>query len=129
MTEPDAFRLGVTLASALDEAGVPNALGGALALAAWGVPRATVDVDINVFVEDAALDRVLDVLARTLGAPIDRAAAKRDHAANGMFVVTSSAGIRIDVFTPSRTSPIWNGSSPRSAARWTLPMSAVGSPT
>jgi len=34
MTVPDAFTLGVAIARALDAGGVPNALGGALALAA-----------------------------------------------------------------------------------------------
>jgi hypothetical protein len=47
MSEQDAFTLGVALAQALDEAGIPNALGGAIALAAWGIPRATVDMDIG----------------------------------------------------------------------------------
>jgi hypothetical protein len=100
MTEPDAFRLGVTIAAALDDAGLPNALGGAIALAAWGVPRATVDVDMNVFVGDADLPRVFDVLER-LGVEVDRDQAMREHEARGMFVVRSADEMRIDVFTPS----------------------------
>lgn len=35
---------------ALDEARVPHAIGGALALAYYAEPRATIDVDVNVFV-------------------------------------------------------------------------------
>lgn len=101
MTETDAFRLGVRIAKALDDAAIPNALGGAIALAAWGVPRATVDVDLNVFVQDDGLDALFAVLDRTLGVVIDRAAAQSGHEAKGMIVLQSGEGIRVDVFTPS----------------------------
>ena len=37
------------IGSCLDEDGVPYAIGGALALGVWGVPRATKDVDLSVF--------------------------------------------------------------------------------
>lgn len=49
---------------------VPHAFGGALALAYYAEPRATVDIDVNVFVppEDAAV--VLEPLAR-LGADVE----------------------------------------------------------
>jgi Nucleotidyl transferase AbiEii toxin, Type IV TA system len=40
----------VAIHHALDAARIPHALGGALALAYYGEPRATVDVDLNVFV-------------------------------------------------------------------------------
>jgi hypothetical protein len=70
-------------------------------LAAWGIPRATVDVDINVFVDDARLDEALDALERTLGIVVDRASARRGHDERGLIVLMSSAGMRIDVFTPS----------------------------
>ncbi len=35
---------------ALAEAGLPHAIGGAIALSIYGAPRATVDIDVNVFV-------------------------------------------------------------------------------
>jgi hypothetical protein len=35
---------------ALDEAGLPHAIGGAIALSIYGAPRDTVDIDVNVFV-------------------------------------------------------------------------------
>ncbi len=41
---------------------VPFAFGGALALAYYAEPRATIDVDINVFVPPDAVDRVAAVL-------------------------------------------------------------------
>lgn len=41
---------------------VPHAFGGALALAYWAEPRATVDIDLNVFVSTDESDRVLTPL-------------------------------------------------------------------
>lgn len=97
----DAFELGMAIASALDAEAIANALGGAIALAAWGVPRATVDVDINVFVEDERIDEVLDVLEQELGFEIDRTAARRAHRDEGLMVLKSPHGMRVDLFTPS----------------------------
>ena len=51
----DAAAAGVRIAQALEAAGVPYALGGALALGAHGVPRGTLDVDVNVFSADEDL--------------------------------------------------------------------------
>jgi hypothetical protein len=47
--------------------GIPHAFGGALALAYYATPRATIDIDVNVFVSVERADEVLDLLA-TLGA-------------------------------------------------------------
>lgn len=51
----------VQIDEALDEAKLPHAFGGALALA-WctGEPRATFDIDINIFVAPSEARRVLD---------------------------------------------------------------------
>jgi hypothetical protein len=54
-------------------AGVPHAFGGALALAYHAEPRATIDIDINVFVPVEDVDRVLSPL-RALGVEVDDAA-------------------------------------------------------
>lgn len=48
---------------ALQEAKVPHAIGGALALAYYAEPRATIDVDINVFVHTDRWPAVRDALA------------------------------------------------------------------
>jgi hypothetical protein len=48
---------------ALDGARLPHAFGGAIALAYYAIPRATVDIDINVFVPESAATGVLEVLA------------------------------------------------------------------
>ena len=59
-TLPDKI---VEIHRALDAADLPHAFGGALALA-WCTARArgTIDIDLNVFVEVHALDRVLAAL-------------------------------------------------------------------
>jgi hypothetical protein len=53
----------VELHRALDQGRVPHAFGGALALAYWILrPRATADIDVNLFVPAAECDRALAVL-------------------------------------------------------------------
>jgi hypothetical protein len=48
---------------ALEQAKVPHAIGGALALAYYAEPRATIDVDINVFVHTDRWPAIRDALA------------------------------------------------------------------
>lgn len=61
----------VALDRAFSDADVPYAFGGAIALAYYAAPRATVDIDINVFVPVERSDRVLAVLADLGVAPLD----------------------------------------------------------
>lgn len=95
----DAAEAGLAIARALAAEGLPYALGGALALGAHGVPRGTLDVDVNVFVRDAEVPRVIRCL-RDLGVELEETAAIARAARDGMFV-GSWAGMRIDVFVPS----------------------------
>lgn len=69
----------VAIHRALAAAKVPHAIGGALALAYYAEPRATVDVDVNVFVATGRWPRIREALA-TLGVDvgIDEAALERD---------------------------------------------------
>jgi len=53
----------VAIECALGAAGIPHAFGGANALAYYGTPRATADIDLNVFVPAKRATEVLDVLA------------------------------------------------------------------
>lgn len=100
MTEPeDALSAGLLIASALEEAGVPYALGGALAYGQYGIPRATNDVDVNVFVTPEELPRVFAAL-RSLDIGVDEAAARQKAHDEGLFVVRLGP-YRIDVFPPS----------------------------
>lgn len=50
----------LALAAALRAAALPFAIGGAIALGYYAVPRATIDVDINVFVAPTDVDRVVE---------------------------------------------------------------------
>jgi hypothetical protein len=54
---------------------VPHAFGGALALAYYAEPRATIDIDLNVFVPASEVDRVAKPLGR-IGVSIDDADAE-----------------------------------------------------
>jgi hypothetical protein len=55
-------------------ADVPHAFGGALALAYWAEPRATIDIDVNVFAPAERAAEVLEPL-RALGVDIGHAEA------------------------------------------------------
>jgi hypothetical protein len=96
---PAAPELARAIADALEAAGLPYAVGGALALAVWGFPRATNDVDVDVFVGPENVGRVLDVLA-SAGCEVDRADAVARAASRGDFAVRAH-GMRVDVFLPS----------------------------
>ncbi|HYL51038.1 MAG TPA: nucleotidyl transferase AbiEii/AbiGii toxin family protein [Acidimicrobiia bacterium] len=70
----------VSLARALEESELPYAFGGALALAYYAEPRATVDIDVNVFVSPKAFRTVVKAL-EPLGVEAtdtDRRSALRD---------------------------------------------------
>lgn len=95
----DPLDAALAVASAFDAGSVPYAIGGALAYGIWGIPRATLDVDVNVFVDDAELWRVVDALG-SLGVVVDLQQAQRDSTAHGMFTARFG-GYRLDVFTPS----------------------------
>jgi hypothetical protein len=69
----------VAIHRALDRVRVPHALGGALALAYYAEPRATIDIDVNVFVSTESgpqVARALEPLG--IDADIDRSALDRD---------------------------------------------------
>jgi hypothetical protein len=99
MDGDDAFSRAMRIAESLERLNTPYAVGGAIALGVWGVPRGTVDVDINVFVEPDLLGGVIEVL-NALGIAIDATRAISESRDRGMFV-GDWAGMRIDVFTPS----------------------------
>jgi hypothetical protein len=95
----DALDAGLGVARALERHGVSYALGGALAYGVWAIPRATVDVDVNVFARDDELGSVFDAF-ESLNIAVDREAAVRTAADRGLFVLQWGM-FRIDVFTPS----------------------------
>lgn len=87
------------IADALSASELPYAIGGALALGVAGVPRGTMDVDVNVFVEAELAGAVIDVLS-PLGIVFDRGASTVKAARDGMMVGDWD-GMRIDVFFQS----------------------------
>jgi hypothetical protein len=52
------------------EHGIPHAFGGALALAYYATPRATIDIDVNVFVRVDRADEVLALLEELGAEPL-----------------------------------------------------------
>jgi hypothetical protein len=88
-----------SIADALSRAEIPHAIGGALALGVAGVPRGTLDVDVNVFTGEERLPEIIAAL-RKLGVTLDEGAALAQARADGMFIGHWD-GMRIDVFVPS----------------------------
>ena len=84
------------LAECFRDAAIPYAIGGALALGAWGAPRATLDVDVSAFVDQDELPRVIDALERA-GVMVDRNGAAKEIARIGLFKGRLGTTI-IDVF-------------------------------
>jgi len=65
--EPSLSEKVLLIEATLQSARIPHAFGGAIALAYYATPRATIDIDVNVFVESERAEEVLGALAR-LGA-------------------------------------------------------------
>lgn len=101
-TTVSAADLGRALADALEAARLPYALGGALALAYYAPPRATLDVDINVFVPvRGGITRLVNVLSSVGFLPDEpQDALQRRAEADGQFRGRAS-GLRVDVFVPA----------------------------
>jgi hypothetical protein len=101
MPDPLASLIGVVgeLIDRLEAAGPPYAFGGAIAYSAWGEPRATRDVDLNLWVEPPALNDAFEVLAAA-GVSLDVTRARAEAADRGLFIGWHGE-YRIDVFVPS----------------------------
>ena len=95
----NAAEVGLSIAHALEARQVPYALGGALAYGVWALPRATKDVDLNLFLATDQLRAGFEALA-SAGVTFDQAEATKQAAEEGLFIGWVGA-CRIDVFTPS----------------------------
>ncbi len=83
----------------LEVSRIPYAFGGAIALSAWAEPRATTDVDLNLWVGDDELAAAVEILKRA-GVSIELADAERGARERGMFAAPHGS-YRVDVFVPS----------------------------
>ena len=102
MSEPDspanAAAVAERLAEQLDSRGQNYALGGAIALGYWGVPRGTVDVDVTVFLPPERPSECIWLL-QEIGCDFSPAEAAQSLREHGFCRVTLS-GVRVDVFLP-----------------------------
>lgn len=63
----------------LAKAGIPHAFGGAIAFGYAGVPRATLDIDIDIFLPDSHGERVVKILSELGVEPIAEYSIDRLH--------------------------------------------------
>src|SRR2546426_760036 len=83
----------------MEKAGVPYAVGGAIAYGGWAVPRATQDVDLNVFLDSGRLGAVFPCF-RAAGCTFNEEESKKSASERGEFQIHRGA-MRVDVFVPS----------------------------
>lgn len=93
---PDLDQLVAELARSLTRFGVAHAFGGALALSYWAPPRATADIDVNVFVAADRLTAAYEAI-EAAGFAVDRAASGRSAEDRGDFRAWCGP-VRLDVF-------------------------------
>ena len=99
MTAAEAARV---VADGLEQHGIAYAIGGAIALGFYAVPRATVDVDINVFaVPPQELPRALAALAESGFVADEGADALQQRALDEGQFRGHLSGLRVDVFVPA----------------------------
>ena len=99
---PTAADIACRVADVLERRGLPYAIGGAIALGFYAAPRATIDVDVNVFVPpEERLHDILDALAEIGFSPQDDPTVlERNAISEGQFRGTVD-GLRLDVFVPA----------------------------
>ena len=79
MNEPSLPQKDTALHEALGTARVPHAFGGALALAYYAQPRATIDIDVNIFLPPSRFERIAKALVSLdVDTAIDGEAVTRD---------------------------------------------------
>jgi hypothetical protein len=118
--EPSLPAKVTSIHEALRAARIPHAIGGALALAYYAEPRATIDVDVNVFVSTDRWQEVIDALVE-LGVDagkLDANALRRDGQCrlwwgdNPVDLFFANAEIHDAMRTEVRRVPFRNGTIP-----------------
>lgn len=87
------------LIDALEKSSLDYAFGGAIALSAWAEPRATTDIDLNLWIDGDGLIPAIRSL-EPAGVSVDASSARGQIESRGMFVGRIH-GYRLDVFVPS----------------------------
>ena len=95
----NAAEIAQRLAAALAVISQPYAIGGALALGYWGVPRGTNDVDITLFLPPDEPDKCISCLQQ-IGCDLWAADVRTSLVEHG-FCRVAFSGVRVDVFLPS----------------------------
>lgn len=72
---------------------------GAVAVGAWGRPRATADIDVTVLLDEAGLEE-LGRAAQTLGLEIDHQWLQWNPLLQGLHVRMAAAGVVVDAMRP-----------------------------
>ena len=96
MPKMDPGEVAQRLGDRLEEESVEYAIGGALALGAWGAPRFTKDVDLSIFSSVEEFSTVANALERA-GMIFDRERAPKDIERIGLFN-GRLGGIVVDLF-------------------------------
>lgn len=96
---PDTPAVAAQLARRLEEEGIDHAFGGAIALAFAAEPRATVDVDVTLFLDDPEPAACLAVIER-LGCSFNRPQELQRLEEYG-YCRAEFEGLRVDVFLPT----------------------------
>lgn len=91
----DQERTLVAVASVLDEHGVPYVVIGGLANAVWGEPRATLDIDVTVWVDEPEIAAVAEVLTSEFDVLVSHPVEFVKE--NRVLPLSSVSGVRIDV--------------------------------
>ncbi len=118
-SEPPLPEKVLAIHRALQEAKIPHAIGGALALAYYAEPRATVDVDVNVFVSAEHWPQVRDAL-KPIGVDVetDSTALERDEQVrlwwgrNAVDLFFSYAALHEEMRRRARKVPFGGGTIP-----------------
>ena len=83
------------LATKLSELGIPYMLIGGMANAIWGEPRATLDIDVTIEVDESRKDSVIDALCGCYDALVD--SPQEFVGTTRVLPLRASSGVRIDL--------------------------------
>lgn len=97
MNETGPLPLVIQVASILDELAIPYALGGSMASAFFGEPRATADIDVAISVDVDAGDRLIDRMRADFHVP-EVSAREAVRSRDSFNLLATDQGLKIDLF-------------------------------